>query len=392
MLRSEGVEILDVVDLLDSAIRQARSRGELASWIQVVFPATASEVLPRLDELNAKSLLNLRDDHFYRKDEKGNLRPLFPGVSSMYWSRDFAVSTPRGVIIGHGKHFNRAIENAFARLMFEYAPQLADHPIVFDAEKEGVFLDGGDAMVLDEETLLLGVGNRTSPEAAEKLARKLDMNVLAVAMPPWEPSNGMRRQLLHLDSIFNLVDEKTILAVPYFLEQGKEDRDNPMGPILLGLADQVEKLATAHPDQDLGDPQTIRTTVRLMPEVGWLTRHAAGTGEKTELKRKLVDYFRERGYQVVFVGGDPGSRPVEQYVLERAMYELRWQAANVVQLRPGRVIAYAHNTHTNEALRAAGIEVLTFQGELLSIRNGGPHCLLMPLVRRSSSNGSVDLR
>jgi arginine deiminase len=45
------------------------------------------------------------------------------------------------------------------------------------------------------------------------------------------------------------------------------------------------------------------------------------------------------------------------------------------------VIAYAHNVHTNEALRRAGVKVETFRGELLSIRNGGPHCLILPLVR-----------
>jgi arginine deiminase len=135
------------------------------------------------------------------------------------------------------------------------------------------------------------------------------------------------------------------------------------------------------PERDLGKSDELRLTVELMPQVGWVTRYAAGTGQATPLGVKLVDYFRAQGYQIISVGGEQGALPVEKYAIERAMYELRWQGANVVQLRPGRVIAYEHNVHTNEALRRAGVEVLTFPGDLLSLRNGGPHCLLLPLVR-----------
>ncbi|HEX7174557.1 MAG TPA: arginine deiminase family protein, partial [Pyrinomonadaceae bacterium] len=132
---------------------------------------------------------------------------------------------------------------------------------------------------------------------------------------------------------------------------------------------------------ELGKSDDVRLTARLMPQVGWVMRHAAGTGAATPLGLKLVDYFRERGYEVTYVGGEQGAMATEKYAVERAMYELRWQGANVVALAPGRVVAFEHNVHTNEALRRAGVDVVTFPGELLSIRNGGPHCLVMPLVR-----------
>ena len=97
---------------------------------------------------------------------------------------------------------------------------------------------------------------------------------------------------------------------------------------------------------------------------------------------KLVDYARSQNWTVVYVGGDRQGMGEEKWALERAMYELRWQGTNVAQLGPGRVIAYAHNVHTNEALRRAGVQVQTFPGEILAIRNGGPHCLILPLVRQ----------
>ena len=192
----------------------------------------------------------------------------------------------------------------------------------------------------------------------------------------------MGRLLLHLDSIFTLVDHDKVLAVPYFLEQ-EYSSSNPMARVLTGIARQTDAiLAAGKPKPGAGDSSQIRLTVSLMPGVGRLTRYEAGTAKATPLDGKLVDYVRSLGYTVVFVGGEREGLAEEKYALERAMYELRWQGANVAQLAPGRVIAYAHNVHTNAALRKAGVEVVTVPGDLLSFRNGGPHCLIMPLVRR----------
>ena len=380
LLRQNGVRVLDVRELLQNAIENARRAGKLADWLRQTFPATADEIIKRLDEIDADSLLNRRDDHFYTKGRENTLDPLFPGISSMYWARDFAVSTPQGIIIGNGQAYGRALENSLARLMFQYADELKNFPVVFDAGREGVLLDGGDVIVLDEQTLLVGVGNRSNVNAAPKLAQRLGLEVLAVSMPPSDKPSGLTRQLLHLDSIFNIIDAKKVIAVPFFLEQRYDDA-NPLQSMLLGIAEQMDRIARLQPEREMGKSDDVRLTVKLMPQIGWVTRYEARTGVATPLNLKLVDYFRARGYQINYVGGEPGALPLEKYAIERAMYELRWQGGNVVQLGPGRVIAYEHNIHTNEALRRAGVEVLTFSGELLSLRNGGPHCLLLPLVR-----------
>lgn len=378
ILENEGVRVLDIRDLLTSAIKNA-PREELEQFFRDVFPVTADEIIARIDEIDGDSITNFRDDHFYLKAEDGTFDPLFPGMPSMYWSRDFAISSPKGIIIGRGKAFQRSIENHLMRFMVQHAPELADFPIAFDAYEHEVYLDGGDLIVYDENTILLGVDNRSDREAAVLLAQNLDMDVYAVSMPPWDRRSGISRQLLHLDSTFNIVDEKTAVVVPFFMEKEYND-SNPMVPILLGLKRQIETWAE-HTEYELGDPDSLQTTVDVIPEVGWLTHYAAGTGEGTELDTKLVDWMREQGFTIVHVGGPQGDLPIEKYVLERAMLELRWQGSNVVQLGPGKIIAYAHNIYTNQALRDAGVEVVTFPGDSLSMRNGGPHCLLMPLVR-----------
>ena len=382
LLEKAGVEVLQVRDLLQDAIENARRLGGLEAWIRDTYPGQADRILPHVDRIHADMVLQRSDDLFYRKNGSGELDPLFLPLSSMYWSRDFAISTPKGIIIGNGQNFGRTLENALARLMFTYARALRDFPIVFDAAKEGVVLDGGDVIIRDETTLFLGVGQRTDRQAAPLLAKKLGMDVIAVSMPPRDKPNGMSRQLLHLDSIFNFVATDKVLAVPYFLEKAYLET-NPMMKILSGLAVETDAIKARMPsDSAAGDSKQLRATIAAMPDVGWLTSYEAGTGKETALDMKLVDYARSRNWTVVFVGGDRQGMGEEKWTLERAMYELRWQGANVAQLGPGRVIAYAHNVHTNEALRRAGVQVKTFPGEILAIRNGGPHCLIMPLVRQ----------
>jgi arginine deiminase len=88
-----------------------------------------------------------------------------------------------------------------------------------------------------------------------------------------------------------------------------------------------------------------------------------------------------RLYRVVFVGGEPDSTPPKKGAIEPALREVRSQAANVLPLRPGVVVAHAHNTRTNAALAHTGIQVEVLEGDALAAENGGPHCLVMPLVR-----------
>lgn len=85
------------------------------------------------------------------------------------------------------------------------------------------------------------------------------------------------------------------------------------------------------------------------------------------------------------LGGERADMREDQYLDERVLYELSLQACNVVQLAPGKVIAFAQNEYTDQALRKRGVKVTTFEGKYLADSLGGPHCLTMPLVRKSDS-------
>jgi arginine deiminase len=380
MLKKNGIEVLNILDLLDNAIVNARKTGELEKSLQEIFPQHFSRVKDKIDKIDAAHLLGSADDFFYQYDDKGRFSPLIPPTSELFYTRDFAATTPKGVIITNSKVKHRHYEHFIGRFMFTYADALKNYKIVFDAEKEDVRCEGGDIIVKDENTILMGINNFSDATAAKKMAQKLNMDVIGVAMPPFENFSGTNIEIMHLDTVFNLVDKDKALTVPFLFEK-KYAENHPLVNILKAINEKF-KAEKEHQAEELGFSTSFEKALKYIPQVGWLTHYKAGSGEAVELNKKLVDYLREQGYTFIWVGGDRGNLREEKYILERALYELSLQAANVVQLAPAKVLAYAHNKYTIEALKKSGIEVLTFEGKYLADDLGGPHCLTMPLVRQ----------
>jgi arginine deiminase len=278
-------------------------------------------------------------------------------------------------VLGRLINRDRTFETELLRFALQWSPRLHDVPIALDFEAERIYLQGGDLMVLDERTLLLGVGNLTEPAAAARLARRLGLDVVSVQLPGdgrfghdvdlagW---NRLRTLLLHLDSACTLVGPRDALIAPYLFEAEYAER----GPL--------RRLAGALSD-GLGD---CRCDARTLREIGRVRILQAGSGEPVAGPgAKLGDYLKSRGYRLHYAGGPPPRRLDADHLTERALPELDRQAANVVALAPGRVVAYAENPYSLEALDDADITAATFPGVHLARWHGGPHCLTLPLER-----------
>lgn len=380
ILEKNGVEVLDIMDLLEDAISNARKAGKLEESMKEIFPQHFPLLKDKIEEINASILLGRGDEFFYHYDKEGRFMPLIPPTSELFYTRDFAATTPKGVIITNSKVKWRKYEHSIGRFMFSFADVLKEYKIAFDAEKEGVRCEGGDIIVKDENTILMGINNFSDAEAARKLAQKLNMDVIGVAMPPYQDFSGTNVEIMHLDTVFNLVDKDKALTVPYLFEK-KYAENNPIVELLKAINDSF-KAEREKEQEELDIPTSLEKAIKYIPQVGWLTLYKAGSGKETKLNKKLIDYLMELGYKIIWVGGEKGNLREDKYILERVLYELSLQAANVVQLAAGKVLSYTHNKYTIQALQKNGIKVLSFEGKYLADDLGGPHCLTMPLVRQ----------
>ncbi|MEO8025826.1 MAG: arginine deiminase family protein [Bryobacteraceae bacterium] len=381
-LRQGGAETVEIRQVLDEAATAARSKGALQPWLRAWMPAMA----PYESDVNGEVLLGAVDKFAYHTDPEGDFLPLNEPVRSIYFSRDAGVMTPKGMVICNFLNEGRTIEAALYRFMFDHAPRFAKFPVVFDAGEQRVTLEGGDMMVVDPRTIFLGVGNRTNPAAARRLAQALGMDVLAVQMPSggnskrWsDPATRtpVHNLMLHLDTIATFVDRKKVLTLPWFLESKYEGKD-PLTRMLRGLA-KSPRVAD-------GDVEKMCSALKDLGKVK-LFRAGSGDQDRSVDGMKLVDYLRARGYDVIFTGGDrpADTEPFEdiaQFTSEVVIRELHGQGANVVATGPGKVVAYGGNPRTMAALKKAGVEVTTFRGVELGRNNGGPHCMTMPLERK----------
>jgi len=379
LLQNGGAQVAQLRGVLDEAVAEARREKRLESWLR----GWAPQLAPRQSEITGAALLGAVNEFVYNVDSDGAFAPLTDPMGSIYWTRDSAVMTPRGVMICNFLNEGRAMESILMRFAYEFAPSMRKYPIVFDAAEEQITMEGGDTMVADERTIFMGVGNRTNEAAARRVARKLNMDVLAVQMPggvtPKRPADqggaqrsAIHNHFLHLDTTCCFVDKKAVVTIPYFYEMAWAGKD-PLTRMLKGMG-RLPRVAESDMDR----------MANQLKDLGKVRRYKAGSGEldSTFGDLKLVDYLKKENYRVIYVGGVPPEKSdVEQHMAEVVLAEFYRQAANVVAVAPGKVLAYAGNRHTQKALIDAGYEVQPFPGSEIMRNNGGPHCLTQPLER-----------
>ena len=195
-------------------------------------------------------------------------------------------------------------------------------------------LEGGDVMPIGGGVVLVGMGERTSPQAVVQLGHALlgagaASCVIAAQLP-------RSRAAMHLDTVFTQCAPD---VVTYFPE----------------VVDKIvcHELRLSSQGRDLQ-----------------LRSHAG---------RHLLDVLAETlevpTLRAIATGGD-------NFEAEREQWD---DGNNVLALEPGVVIGYDRNTTTNRRLRQAGIEVIEIPGGELGRGRGGTHCLSCPIARDAIS-------
>ena len=346
-LRNEGVEVLYIKDMVvealnhhpevksnfiyqfveESQIRSKRVKKALFNFLVVQENNLMVEKMIagiRTHDVTidgSNSIMDMLEDEY----------PFFTDpMPNILFQRDPFASIGNGVAINNMFTDARQRETILSEYMFKYHPRFEKEDIPFYIDRNDRHAsEGGDMLVLNKETLAIGISKRTDPRSIEKLAEKLfDLNtsfktVLAFNIPK-------TRAFMHLDTVFTQIDFGVFTIHPGIMKELT-----------------IFELTKA----DNGEIRVSKVVTTL---------------------EDILEKHLKRPVKLINCGGD------DKITSGREQWN---DGANTLAVAPGKVIVYSRNHVTNDILRKEGITVLEIPSSELSRGRGGPRCMSMPIDR-----------
>ena len=251
-------------------------------------------------------------------------------MPNLYFTRDPGACIGDGINIHHMHTEARRRESILLKYIYKYNRDFADESdqLWYDYDME-YSIEGGDVLVLNKETVAIGLSERTTASAIERFANNLlnggqFKKVIVLEIPK-------KRAFMHLDTVFTMVDYDKFTIHPEIEDPLRVFEMTPNGKGEVKFSSMADTL-----------PNILKNILGL-PAV-----------------------------QLLRCGGDdPMAAQREQWN----------DGSNTLAIAPGKVITYERNHVTNDLLDKAGITVLTMPSSELSRGRGGPRCMSCPVNR-----------
>ncbi|HEX4976362.1 MAG TPA: arginine deiminase [Nocardioides sp.] len=347
-LRDRDVEVLYLIDLLtetleseqarEHAIQGAMTSLHLGDTLRTYLTEALRDQSP--GDLATFLTAGVRNDEV--RGGHGLVTSLLPSdhflidpLPNLLFTRDSSVWVGDRVAITSLAMPARERETQLTELIYTEHPRFAGTPTLHGWQREHV--EGGDVLLLADGVVAVGVGERTTPAGAERLARQLfgaglAHTVLAVPI-------AQERATMHLDTVCTMVDVDKIVMYP-------------------NVADSLEAYTVTCADRNGdGDADLVLEVAEAQP---FLVAAA---------KAMSIDTLHQ-----IDTGLDPVTAEREQWD----------DGNNTLALSPRVAVAYERNVETNSRLEDAGIEVVAIAGSELGSGRGGPRCMSCPVARDPS--------
>jgi arginine deiminase len=317
----------------------------ITGYLSTLDNETLSQTLIQGVPIRRNTLTN------YLSKDRFSLKPLH----NFFFTRDAAISVYDNVFVGSMASPVRLRESLIMEAIFDFHPLFSTKTVNPNNEekwKNSVAIEGGDVLVARDDILLCGIGSRTTSQGVDFLLKNLknknEKQHILVQELPLTPES-----FIHLDMVFTLLDrDKCMIYEPIIMK--------------------MNKYQTVHIYAENGKVQYIRE-VKNLPEA------LAGLGMHLE---------------PVLCGGED-----DQWQQEREQWH---SGANFFALGPGKVIGYARNVHTLNALDKKGFAIIrakdvlkdrvnlddyeryvvAVEGSELPRGGGGARCMTMPVSRK----------
>ncbi len=355
-LTGRGVEVLYLDRLLAEVLTVPSARAELIAaavddprlggTLQRIATAHLADLAA--EDLAGTLIAGLAHDELrggkglaYEVMDRGDF--VVPPLPNLLFTRDSSVWVGDEVAVTSLAMPARHRESTITAAVYAHHPRFAGVEQLYRAHLE--HLEGGDVLLLAAGVVAVGVGERTTPGGAERLARRVFARGLArtVLVVPI----AQQRATMHLDTICTMVDVDAMVMYP-------------------AVAHSLMAWTVTAPD---GSPaEDDRAELSVAGPQPFVVAAAAAMG---------IDRLR-----VIDTGLDPVTAEREQWD----------DGNNTLALAPRLAVAYERNTVTNAALEAAGIEVVSIAGSELGSGRGGPRCMCCPDARDPLFGGLGTLR
>lgn len=346
VLRDNGAEVIYYVDETAKAIRDPE-----------VKKAFLNDILDESD-LNSEGIREAIYDYLIRMPEREMVAKIIAGVRktdipnvesrtladlisssypfymdpmpNLYFTRDPGACVGNGLNVHHMSTVTRRRESLLLKYMFMYNKDFAPEgsQLWYDYD-DPASIEGGDVLVLNSETVAIGLSQRTTALGIERFAENVlhkstFKRVIVFDIPK-------SRAFMHLDTVFTMVD--------------------------------FDKF-TIHPEIE-GPLQLFEITLNAEGKA-----HFESVTD--ELSHLLARVLKVPAVELIRCGGTDAM----------AAQREQWNdGSNTLCIAPGTVVTYERNYVTNDLLDKKGIKVLTIPSSELSRGRGGPRCMSCPVNR-----------
>ncbi|MDX2303988.1 MAG: arginine deiminase family protein [Microscillaceae bacterium] len=318
---------------------------------------------------------------------------IFPPVPNFIFTRDIGIVINDHILLNRPAKLVRFRESLMMKYIFYNHPFFKDYQdkiieisddehhfylSLEEAAQNEITLEGGDIMVVHKNHVLVGISERTSYKAVNRIidqlfSRNIVRKVTVIKIPK-------KRDFMHIDTVFTQVKRNVWVLF------GALSRQN-----------------IAYTDRSyIQDANSPFFGKKHRPEIIQFHQGNENNPIHFEYLEDLLDDISQNDFQsseeTRFIYSGDGEYP---FVLRE-----QWtDSCNVLAIREGVVIGYDRNTKTAESFKKQGFEVLMaadlvdqfVKGEKhpneiqntlillpsaeLSRARGGSHCMSMPLLR-----------